>query len=114
MSRIIPPVMSEQTEWDRLLLNIYDGRFYHPYQKRFLQSQMEFIVGVANNLKVVHTRWMVAVMTMLSDCSSSFCTISIQVFCHNGDSQMLVRSHLVVAFRFSNVNTVACVARKFI
>ena len=76
----------EQTQWDRLLLNIYDGWLNHPYQKRYFQSQIEFVIGMTNNLKIVHTGRVIVVVTMLLDCSSSLFIISVQVFCQNGDS----------------------------
>ena len=61
----------------RFLLNIHDGRFDHPYQKRFLQAQMELVVGMANNLKVLDARRMIVTIAvaMLVHCSSSFLII---------------------------------------
>ena len=43
----------------------------HPYQKTFLQAQMEIVVGKANNLKVLDTRCMIviSIVAMLVHCS---------------------------------------------
>ena len=77
---------------------------------------MEFVAGMANNLKLINACSVIVIITMamLVHCSSSVLIVSPRITSQNGHPHMLTSAHKEVPLRFANVNTVACVARKFI
>ena len=46
-------------------MDVDDGRVYHRYKQRLLQSQVELIAGMTNNLNVVDVVLVFKIVTML-------------------------------------------------
>ena len=69
---------------------------------------------MANNVKVVYTRCMTQIVAVFVDCRGTAFIVRENIVSLYGNPEVLIRSHLEVTLSFTYVDTVACVARKFI
>ena len=75
---------------------------------------MEFIAGMANNLKIVDTALMFKFVTMLINCRGIISIVCEWFVREERNSHVFVRADLKMSFCLTYVGTIACTAREFI